>query len=577
MAIWRALTVQAGIRTQIKAPDVLSVGAGVTTDAGNLFLSAAGGFIQPDGTKTWNPTAGAGGVDFSLMSGGFKTTTGPVLIGPSPVTVSGATDFTAAGTAVHVDNDATVGGTLTTPAVDRAGGSISFGLNTTSQSFGKVGTLATFLGNVQVNGTEAVVGASTFTGAETFNGLATFNAGIAAGGAAAIDFSGSTGAFKTSTGASTFGGSLNTFTNLANFLSDVDIEGNLNVDGTITAGGNLLHPSAVVFSPTPDTPTTSIISARSANQSPITGAVVGATNFGSDTSGATTGVSANYASVLGGDQCTAEAAQAVSCGGFQTKAQGTNSFVGSGIGTRAFGPSSGAVCGSTNLTIGGNSFIGGGNGNQTFGVNSCIPGGDGNTTNNTGSFIPGGQNCTTNGLNSGAMGDHCQTLGGARGGMAMGVAAISTRTGQAVVACGPLGPIAPQTTLPMTFRANTPGALANESAELKYGVTNPASERFVLENNKGYRITVTLLVLRNDGLTRTLRQTFSVHTGVGTITIDGSSVLETFGAAALVATTFTVTPAGSVFAIVYTNGLVPFVTDAEATVEFAETQTGANL
>jgi hypothetical protein len=65
--------------------------------------------------------------------------------------------------------------------------------------------LATFTGGITVTGTTTL--ATTTLTAPVIAG------GLTASGSAANDFSASTGAFKTSTGANTFGGSTNTFTN----------------------------------------------------------------------------------------------------------------------------------------------------------------------------------------------------------------------------------------------------------------------------------------------------------------------------------------------------------------------------
>ena len=86
-------------------------------------------------------------------------------------------------------------------------------------------------------------------------------------------------------------------------------------------GGSTGCQAAVVFSPDPPcTPTTTIRSDRSANQSPITGTPVGATNLGSDTTGATTGVSGDYATVSGGDQNVASSDHTTIAGGLGNKA-----------------------------------------------------------------------------------------------------------------------------------------------------------------------------------------------------------------------------------------------------------------
>jgi hypothetical protein len=97
-------------------------------------------------------------------------------------------------------------------------------------------------------------------------------------------------------------------------------------------GGSTGCQAAVVFSPDPPcTPTTTIRSDRSADQSPITGTPVGATNLGSDTTGATTGVSGSYATVSGGDQNVASADFATVSGGAENEASGEFSTVPGGV------------------------------------------------------------------------------------------------------------------------------------------------------------------------------------------------------------------------------------------------------
>lgn len=96
-----------------------------------------------------------------------------------------------------------------------------------------------------------------------------------------------------------------------------------------SGGGSVGCQSAVVFSPDPPcTPTTTIRSDRSVHQSPITGSPVGATNLGSDTSGTSTGVSADYATVSGGDQGVAAALGATVVGGVGSEALGAVAIAG---------------------------------------------------------------------------------------------------------------------------------------------------------------------------------------------------------------------------------------------------------
>lgn len=65
----------------------------------------------------------------------------------------------------------------------------------------------------------------------------TITAGLTASGSASNDFSGSTGTFKTSTGASTFGGSSNSFTNAITPVGGVAAPGNNFTMGTVFHSG----------------------------------------------------------------------------------------------------------------------------------------------------------------------------------------------------------------------------------------------------------------------------------------------------------------------------------------------------
>lgn len=77
-------------------------------------------------------------------------------------------------------------------------------------------------GNIKIN----LANANTWTASQTFTASIGINGGLTASGSSANDFSGSTGAFKTSTGASTFGGSSNSFTNgIANSSGAWNING----------------------------------------------------------------------------------------------------------------------------------------------------------------------------------------------------------------------------------------------------------------------------------------------------------------------------------------------------------------
>lgn len=138
MANFRALTVQAGVTTQIQDANKIIVGAGITTAAGGMAISSAGGTTTMSDVVAFAGGATASGAvafDLSGSSGAFKTPTGAVTIGPGAVTVSGATTFTAAGTAVTVNNNMTVTGTLTAGTI-LVSGLLESGLTTAAMAGG---------------------------------------------------------------------------------------------------------------------------------------------------------------------------------------------------------------------------------------------------------------------------------------------------------------------------------------------------------------------------------------------------------------------------------------------------------
>lgn len=166
---------------QIRQTDTLAVGGGITSEPSvstDLVISASSSNVVLAANKNFNAAAGTGNFDFSAASGTFKTTTGAVTIGPGAVTVSGATTFTGAGTAVTINNNAVVSGVLNTDGgIQRSGaGNIDIGTtaNTNGINIGRVGQLVTIKGDLQVDGAETFVGGATFQADATFQGNVTF-------------------------------------------------------------------------------------------------------------------------------------------------------------------------------------------------------------------------------------------------------------------------------------------------------------------------------------------------------------------------------------------------------------------
>ena len=147
MANFRPLTLQTGDWKQQQDADLLIAGAGVTTSTGNLTINSAGG------TST---------------------------LSDATLSIGGNTTFTAAGTAITVNNNVAVTGTSTHTGVINANGNIerstSGVLNlgttasTTGMTIGRSGITITVAGDLAVTGTEAVTGTTTFTAGVTFNG-----------------------------------------------------------------------------------------------------------------------------------------------------------------------------------------------------------------------------------------------------------------------------------------------------------------------------------------------------------------------------------------------------------------------
>lgn len=89
MSTFRSLTLQSGQLKQQQDADTLIVGAGITTNSGNLSLSTASTDVQIASGKNLSLGGSGGNVDFSASNGTFKTTTGTVTLGAGAVNVTG--------------------------------------------------------------------------------------------------------------------------------------------------------------------------------------------------------------------------------------------------------------------------------------------------------------------------------------------------------------------------------------------------------------------------------------------------------------------------------------------------------
>lgn len=173
----------------------------------NLFQMAAGSF--PWAQVSGNPTtlAGYGITDPIVVTSGAYANPSWItslawskLTGTLPTSLAGVNSITS-----------TAGQPLT----------IGTGTSGTALTIASATNAATFAGALTVTGHTTFEGVTstgaTGTGNLVYSASPTFTApiinGLTSSGSTAIDFSGNSGAFKTTTGAATFGGSSNTFTN----------------------------------------------------------------------------------------------------------------------------------------------------------------------------------------------------------------------------------------------------------------------------------------------------------------------------------------------------------------------------
>jgi hypothetical protein len=206
--------------------------------------------------KDLTAATGDGNFDFSGSTGTFSTSTGAVTVG-------GAATFTAAGTALTVNYDAKVSGTLYANTVLPATG--------TAMTIGSTGTTVTLPGNLVVQGTETVIGQSTFESPVNFENNVTQSDGYTAhfsdlyaddhfhvtgdltqsGGAFSLE--GPTGSIKTTSGALTLDGysALNLLVNgspVLDFTStSITIPAGVTLGTTGTANINLPNNASARF------------------------------------------------------------------------------------------------------------------------------------------------------------------------------------------------------------------------------------------------------------------------------------------------------------------------------------------
>ena len=134
-----------GLMKKVQSGDSQTVAGTLVNGSGNLVINPAAN-VEIAADKDLVLAVGDGAVDFSSGSGSFKTTTGAVTISGSSVAI----DSTGA-------ND-----------------SLTIGGSSENISIGALGKLVTFLGDVQIDGAQTVVGETTFQQDATFEGNTTF-------------------------------------------------------------------------------------------------------------------------------------------------------------------------------------------------------------------------------------------------------------------------------------------------------------------------------------------------------------------------------------------------------------------
>ena len=211
-------------------------------------------------------------------------------------------------------------------------------------------------------------------------------------------------------------------------------------------------------------PDTNVIGNRSADQSATTAGVSGATNLGNDSTGKAGGVTTDFATLIGGDACTAGGYACAVIGGENCAVTGEGGASIGGV-TNAFaGFAAGGVGGGDNVSDATASYSGqvGGRFNSCFASYTGQIGG----LRNSASALAG----STTGIGSSAY----------------VVGQYSHASGQTENAAGN------RQFSRIVMRGDTPGVAANESVQLGFGGFNAAPTDSVIptQNNKWYMLKI---------------------------------------------------------------------------------------
>ena len=172
MSLFRSLTIQSGVTTQIQDANSLIVGAGVTTASGNISISSTGGTtnlldaVSIAANKSITAVTGTGAFDFSLATVAFKTSSGTNTIAGNVVSNGNITfDFSgSSGTFKTSVGTNTMGGNVSVASgksLSSAGGAANFDWSASS------GTFATSTGLTTISGNASMAGYADWTGIAT--------------------------------------------------------------------------------------------------------------------------------------------------------------------------------------------------------------------------------------------------------------------------------------------------------------------------------------------------------------------------------------------------------------------------
>ena len=244
----KALVIQTGVTKQIPDGNTLLVGEGIDgTTAGPLFIGSGSA-----GNLSTSVQIGTGSIPVTLNGNTTVSGANTLTSGTGAVTLNGATSVTGTNTFTVGTGTTTLGGALT-----QSGGAFSLTGNAASQLSTTAGALnitgaadstwSTTAGVITVNGHAGVnlaaAGSTLLDVGTTTANTVTLSGGtslVASSGAGNLDFSNSTGAFQTSTGAVSVNGNT-TFTG----ATTVTIHA-FNTAGVVhNSGGGLLSTSLI--------------------------------------------------------------------------------------------------------------------------------------------------------------------------------------------------------------------------------------------------------------------------------------------------------------------------------------------